>query len=144
MDLRLSVRHVDRLKRRVPDLSCLARVLGLHRIQHCVSLGGLSRFEVLKDGSSRVAKTGGLRCFFEEHLASNNELLLILLLIAPQIALLCVHTTTSVRPTMRECAEMLLQQREVPRLPRRPMTLYTISSLASSTTESGTASMPLS
>ncbi|GAQ89420.1 Putative Serine/Threonine protein kinase [Klebsormidium nitens] len=56
-----------------------------------------------------------------------------------RIALLCVHTTTSIRPTMLECADMLLQETEVPRLPRRPMTLYSISSLASSP-ETGTAS----
>eukprot|EP00243_Klebsormidium_subtile_P001871 TRINITY_DN1354_c0_g3_i1.p1 TRINITY_DN1354_c0_g3~~TRINITY_DN1354_c0_g3_i1.p1 ORF type:complete len:523 (+),score=63.20 TRINITY_DN1354_c0_g3_i1:778-2346(+) len=50
-----------------------------------------------------------------------------------RIALLCVHTITSVRPTMQQCANMLLRFTDVPRLPRRPMTLYTISSLASST-----------
>ncbi|GAQ77887.1 Protein kinase superfamily protein [Klebsormidium nitens] len=49
-----------------------------------------------------------------------------------KIALLCVHTAASVRPSMRQCADMLMGRMEVPRLPRRPPTLYTISSLASS------------
>ncbi|GAQ77876.1 Protein kinase superfamily protein [Klebsormidium nitens] len=53
-----------------------------------------------------------------------------------KIALLCVHTAASVRPSMRQCADMLLGRMEVPRLPRRPPTLYTISSLASSDPDS--------
>ncbi|GAQ84805.1 Protein kinase superfamily protein [Klebsormidium nitens] len=49
-----------------------------------------------------------------------------------RIGLLCVHITISIRPSMQQCANMLLRFTDVPRLPRRPMTLYTISSLASS------------
>ncbi|GAQ89583.1 Protein kinase superfamily protein [Klebsormidium nitens] len=56
-----------------------------------------------------------------------------------RVALLCVHANVSIRPTARQCADMLANMMEVPPLPRRPMTLYTIASIASS--ESGSASM---
>ncbi|GAQ77883.1 Protein kinase superfamily protein [Klebsormidium nitens] len=53
-----------------------------------------------------------------------------------KVALLCVHTAASVRPSMRQCADMLMGRMEVPRLPRRLPSLYTVSSLASSDPES--------
>jgi hypothetical protein len=56
-----------------------------------------------------------------------------------QIALLCVHTNTSIRPSMRQIAIMLSNQLDVPPLPTRPMTLYTLATMASSS--SGSASM---
>lgn len=42
-----------------------------------------------------------------------------------QVALLCIHTAVSVRPSMRECLAMLEGQLPVPPLPPRPATLYT-------------------
>lgn len=45
-----------------------------------------------------------------------------------QVGLMCVHTVVSFRPTMRECVGMLLQQMEVPPLPQRPITLFTVPS----------------
>jgi hypothetical protein len=45
-----------------------------------------------------------------------------------QVALLCVHTIVSLRPTMRECLNMLSGQMEIPALPQKPATLFTLSS----------------
>ncbi|GAQ86301.1 Protein kinase superfamily protein [Klebsormidium nitens] len=48
--------------------------------------------------------------------------------VAIKVGLMCVHTVVNLRPTMRECFAMLSQQMELPSLPERPTTLFTVSS----------------
>ncbi|GAQ91140.1 Protein kinase superfamily protein [Klebsormidium nitens] len=79
-----------------------------------------------------VAEQGRLRCLvdprlaadpdFEKHWESMERVL--------RIALFCVHTVVTTRPTMRQCIAMLQGDMEVPTLPSRPMTLYTIGLVA--------------
>ncbi len=47
-----------------------------------------------------------------------------------QVALLCIHTVISTRPTMADCIAMLLDNMKVPDMPERPMTLFTIGQMA--------------
>eukprot|EP00243_Klebsormidium_subtile_P012075 TRINITY_DN716_c0_g2_i2.p1 TRINITY_DN716_c0_g2~~TRINITY_DN716_c0_g2_i2.p1 ORF type:complete len:121 (+),score=1.82 TRINITY_DN716_c0_g2_i2:206-568(+) len=47
---------------------------------------------------------------------------------AIKVGLLCVHTIMSYRPTARECVAMLSGQIEVPPLPQKPVTIFTVPS----------------
>eukprot|EP00243_Klebsormidium_subtile_P001423 TRINITY_DN12447_c0_g1_i1.p2 TRINITY_DN12447_c0_g1~~TRINITY_DN12447_c0_g1_i1.p2 ORF type:complete len:118 (-),score=4.06 TRINITY_DN12447_c0_g1_i1:205-558(-) len=58
-----------------------------------------------------------------------------------KIALHCVHTVANIRPSMRHVLAMLLHDIEVPALPPRPMTMFTVASLASSLSDSNAVSM---
>ncbi|GAQ89360.1 Protein kinase-like [Klebsormidium nitens] len=59
-----------------------------------------------------------------------------------RVALLCIHTQVSLRPTMRQCISMLTDQIPVPALPSRPMTIFTVASMASSDSGSSYLNTP--
>lgn len=55
-----------------------------------------------------------------------------------QVGLLCVHTVVQLRPTMRDCVALLLKQMDLPTMPPRPTTLFTMSSFQTGSSSTST------
>ncbi|GAQ91607.1 Protein kinase superfamily protein [Klebsormidium nitens] len=80
-----------------------------------------------------AAETGDFVSILEPALASALPEHEASILTAIKVGLLCVHTIMSYRPTVRECVAMLSGQMEVPPLPQKPMTIFTVPSDRTST-----------